>query len=133
MDLESAAREAWRVVAADRSDATLVVADDVDTVAADPRLLRQLLENVLGNAVEHGGDDVTVRVDATDAGFAISDDGPGIPAAEREHVFERGVTTNADGTGLGLAIVADIAAAHDWTLALTESERGGLRLAVDLT
>ncbi|MFB6077634.1 MAG: ATP-binding protein [Halarchaeum sp.] len=127
VDLADVVERAWRLVAP-AGDATLVVADGLGTVEADGDRLRQLLENVLSNAVTHGGDDVTVRVEALPDGFAISDDGPGVPPDEREDVLDYGYSTRDAGTGYGLAIVTDIAAAHDWTLALTESERGGLRL-----
>ncbi|WP_303842664.1 histidine kinase N-terminal 7TM domain-containing protein [Natronobeatus ordinarius] len=70
---------------------------------------------------------VTVTVEATADGFAVSDDGAGIPPDEREAVFERGYTTDADGTGLGLAIVREIAEGHGWTITLTESDAGGAR------
>jgi len=127
VDLADVVERAWCLVAPD-GDATLVVDDGLGTVEADDDRLRQLLENVLANAITHGGDDVTVRVEALPNGFAISDDGPGVPAAEREDVLDYGYSTRDAGTGYGLAIVTDIAAAHDWTLDLTESQRGGLRL-----
>jgi PAS domain S-box-containing protein len=82
-----------------------------------------------GDSVEHAGEDVRVRVTPLDfaAGFAVEDDGPGIPEAERDDVFERGFTTAADGTGFGLAIVERIAEAHGWSVSVTESRDGGAR------
>ena len=64
-----------------------------------------------------------------DGGFAVADDGPGIPADDRDRVFESGYTTG-DGTGLGLAIVKTIAEAHGWTVSVTESDAGGARFVV---
>jgi signal transduction histidine kinase len=94
-------------------------------VEADPERLRELLENLLGNAVDHGGR--SVRVGATDEGFYVADDGPGVPPEEREQVFERSYTGDDGNTGLGLTIVRRIAEAHGWTVRVVESEDGGAR------
>jgi PAS domain S-box-containing protein len=73
---------------------------------------------------------VTVQVEClADGGFAVADDGPGIPADDRDRVFESGYTTG-DGTGLGLAIVKTIAEAHGWTVSVAESDAGGARFVV---
>ncbi|WP_435062216.1 sensor histidine kinase [Halobaculum sp. EA56] len=112
----------------------LSVDDDVGVVEADASRLRELLENLVRNAVEHGGDDVRVAVDRLDGeerdGFYVADDGPGIPPERREEVFERGETTADDGTGFGLAIVSEIASAHGWRVRATESADGGARFEV---
>jgi signal transduction histidine kinase len=102
--------------------------------------LKQLLENLIGNAMEHtdsrtqsgetdehGGPDVTITISEIPGGFAVSDDGPGIPEADREAVFESGYSTATDGTGFGLSIVSQIAGAHGWTVTLTDSDSGGAR------
>jgi PAS domain S-box-containing protein len=83
------------------------------------------------DAVEHGDGSVTVTVGELDdgAGFYVADDGPGIPEADRESVFESGHTTGS-GIGLGLAIVEEIATAHGWRVAVTESASGGARFEV---
>jgi signal transduction histidine kinase len=70
---------------------------------------------------------VTIRVGVTEGGFYVADDGPGIPEADREQVFEPGYSDGDGGTGLGLQIVEQIALAHGWRIALRESERGGAR------
>jgi signal transduction histidine kinase len=70
---------------------------------------------------------VTVGVLADDVGFYVEDDGPGIPPAERDDVFESGYTTAGDGTGYGLAIVETVADGHGWSVALAESADGGAR------
>ena len=64
---------------------------------------------------------------ADDAGFYVADDGPGFPD---DDVFEHGYTTAEEGTGFGLAIVAELADAHGWTVAGTESAEGGARVEV---
>jgi signal transduction histidine kinase len=79
------------------------------------------------DAVEHGDPDVTVTVGDMDGGFYVADDGPGIPADERDRVFEEGYSSENDGTGFGLAIVRQVADAHGWTVAVTESADGGAR------
>jgi len=130
--LWTVASAAWGAVDAPEADL------EVDGVAlhADPARLQQLLENLFRNAVEHGGPEVTVRVGpledgAADApGFYVADDGPGVPAGERDEVFEPGHTTDDDGTGFGLAIVAEIAEAHGWTVRVTDSESGGARFEI---
>ena len=117
----------WR--SRDRAEATLVRETDA-TVRADADQLRLLLGNLLGNAIEHGGADVTVTVGDLEDGFFVEDDGPGIPPDEREAVFESGHTTEPDGTGFGLDVVQRIAGAHGWTMAVTEGRAGGARFEV---
>lgn len=96
-------------------------------IRADRGQLRQLIDNVLRNAIDHGGSDVTISVGILegDAGFYIADDGPGIPEDSLEKVFDRGFSTSDEGLGYGLKIVEQIASAHDWTVSATESEHGG--------
>jgi len=87
------------------------------------------------DAAEHSDGSVTVRVGLLDSAdddrrdFFIEDDGEGIPAAERDRVFDHGYT-NTDGTGLGLFIVRDIVDAHGWDIRVTEGADGGARFEV---
>ena len=105
---------------------------------ADPDRLAQALRNLGRNAIEHTAPDTgLVRLEVTRLGsnslrFAVIDDGPGIPAEERERVFERfhrtdpGRSRAAGGAGLGLAIVRAIAEAHGGTVRVSSSDgRGG--------
>ncbi|MFB6218967.1 MAG: ATP-binding protein [Halobacteriaceae archaeon] len=126
VDLAALAGECWAAV--ETGGAT--VETEPVTVEADPDRVRQLLANLFRNAVEHGGDGVTVSVGPTDGGFYVADDGPGIPAGERDRVFERGYTTADEGTGFGLAIVEEIVEAHGWTIGVGESEAGGARFEI---
>jgi len=123
------AADAWAGV--DTADATL---DQkwAYAIEGDPDRLGRLFENCFRNAVEHAGEDVTVRVGTLDdpPGFYVEDDGPGIPTDERESALERGVSSDPDGTGFGLAIVREIAEAHGWDATVTESDAGGFRLEV---
>lgn len=88
------------------------------------------MENLIHNAIEHAGEDVTVLVGTTETGFYVEDDGPGIPKDERDDVFETGYSTAHDGTGLGLSIVQQITESHGWELDLTEGPMGGARFEV---
>ncbi|MFB6229269.1 MAG: histidine kinase N-terminal 7TM domain-containing protein [Halobacteriales archaeon] len=125
--LDAAATRAWGNV--ETGGASLAVDTDVTVLAGESRL-PNLLENLFRNAVEHGPGEgnptsLTVRVKRVTGGFAVSDDGVGIPENIREKVTETGYTTEGDNTGYGLAIVDDIATAHGWDLAVTESPAGG--------
>ncbi|WP_436932599.1 PAS domain-containing sensor histidine kinase [Halosimplex halobium] len=126
VELAEVARRAWTVVATD--EAALTVETDA-TLLADGSRLQQLLENVFRNAIEHGGDDVTVTVGdlGERQGFYVADDGPGISEAHRDSVFDPGYSTDDDGTGLGLSIVRTIAEAHGWETDVTGGETGGAR------
>ena len=106
-----------------------VETDRIGTVDADPGRLQQAFENLLRNAVEHAGGGVTIRLTPIEDGFAIEDDGRGIPVEKRDSVFEEGYTDDG-GTGLGLSIVRTVLEAHGWSVSLTDSERGGARFEV---
>jgi len=125
MDLATVARETWRTVA---TDAARLRVDTNRQVLGDGRRMRQAFENLFRNAVEHSPSEVTVTVGDCRDGFYVADDGPGIPPEDRERVFEPGASTAEDGTGLGLLIVSEIAEAHDWDVAVTESDAGGARV-----
>jgi PAS domain S-box-containing protein len=116
----------WETV--DTGPAGLAIETEL-TVVADRSRLRQLIENLLRNAIEHAGPDVRVTVGDLPDGFYVADDGPGIPPDERERVMEQGVTTSEDGTGLGLGIVREVAEAHGWSVEVGESDAGGARFA----
>ncbi len=125
--LAEIARSAWESV--DTAQATLDIEDDA-RFDADPERLRQLFENLIRNAIDHGREDVTIRIGATDDGFYVADDGPGVPPKKREEIFEQGVSHSEDGTGYGLAIVTDIVDGHGWTIAVDDSWADGARFAI---
>lgn len=99
-------------------------------VRGDATRLAELINNLLDNAIRYtpAGGRVTVHVRAQPmAQLVVSDDGPRIPVAERERVFERFhrlLGTQAEGSGLGLAIVRDIASLHDAQIDLAEDADG---------
>jgi PAS domain S-box-containing protein len=106
------------------------VYEPIPQVVADPDRLLQLLENLLRNSSEHGGEAVTVRVGPLENGFYIEDDGPGIPEPDRERVFDHGYSTREDGTGYGLSVVRSIVGAHGWDVVVTEAAGGGARFEI---
>jgi PAS domain S-box-containing protein len=127
VDLEGTVVDCWQNVAT--NEATLRVESDA-TIVADERRLQQLLENLVRNAVEHGGSNVTVTVGDLENGFFLEDDGAGIPSEDRDRVFETGFSTSETGSGLGLTIVSEVVEAHDWTIDLGESDLGGARFEI---
>ena len=141
VSLHEAATVAWGSTRSPGADLTV---DGDATIAADGARLRQLLENLFGNAVEHGStsphreaDDaadrdegVSVRVGPLAEGFYVADDVPGIPEDQHAEVFDPGHSTDDDGTGFGLAIVREIAEAHGWDIRVTDAEDGGARFEV---
>jgi two-component system sensor histidine kinase TctE len=110
------------------------------SMEGDPFMLREMLNNLLDNAVRYtqAGGQVTVRVTQERSGeghvpvLSVEDNGPGIPEAERERAFERFyrvLGTGVDGAGLGLAIVREIALAHGADARLTAGAGGSGTLA----
>jgi two-component system, OmpR family, sensor kinase len=133
VDLLELARDAVQdasVVAPDRKVALDAAAETTTMVIGDELRLRQVLGNLVGNALQHtpAASPVTVRVRSQHDGAAdwavleVADEGPGLGAEDAEHVFERfyrvdtartrGAEGAAGGAGLGLSIVAGIAKAH---------------------
>ena len=99
-------------------------------IRADESRLASVLENLFRNALEHGGDDVTISVGLLPDGLYVADDGPGIPSEDRKHVFESGYSTTDEGTGFGLAIVKEVVEGHGWEITVTESAHGGARFEI---
>jgi len=127
--LDTSATDAWEQVSTDR--ATLVIESEA-TIEADASLLAQLFENLFRNSVDHGDADVTITVADRADGFAVFDDGPGLPADDRDRVFDPGFTTNqaGGGTGLGLTIVKRVADVHGWSVEATDAPDGGAMVVV---
>ncbi|MFE7766272.1 ATP-binding protein [Streptomyces sp. NPDC057438] len=90
--------------------------------------LERMVANLVANAIRHAASQITIKVTAD--GLDVIDDGPGIPAASRERVFQRfhrldeARARDAGGSGLGLAIARDIATAHGGTLTVQDTPRG---------
>jgi len=115
------------------------IAQQVDAAAsgwhADRGALFTLLKNLLENAIQHspGGGVVTVSADA--GGFSVTDQGPGVPAADLPRLFDRfwrGAARRDEGAGLGLSICQEIARAHGWHMQ-AQPGSAGLQMHVSLT
>ena len=104
-------------------------------VDVDPFAIRQLLLNVLLNALDFARTRITISTRVATDGRAeviIADDGPGVPAPDRDRIFQRFVTTRPGGNGLGLSTSRDIAKAHGGTLELTDTPGGGATFVLQL-
>jgi signal transduction histidine kinase len=109
-------------------------------VEGDADGLRRVLRNLGENAARHAGGRVGFALAERDGAvvLAVDDDGPGIPAADRERVMRRFVrldgarARDAGGSGLGLAIVAELVAAHGGAVRVADSPLGGARVEVSL-
>ena len=124
---------------AETGASTEVESGEKVVLEGDPMALRRLFSNLLDNAVKFGGRARTrVFRDATNAVVEIEDDGPGIPAADREKVFEPfyrrepSRSRQTGGIGLGLAVVRSIARGHGGDVALVNRAGGGLTARVQL-
>ena len=130
-------------VLADAAEAqvdTVVQADVVANVDADA--IRQVLLNLLDNAIKYGPQGQTIKVElfgeSDKACIAIEDQGPGIPMAERQRIWgayyrlERERESAIAGTGIGLAVVAELIDKHGGTVRVADSESGGARFVIEL-
>lgn len=135
LDLNKLVREAtteWVPRALARNiDLGFDSSQDGVTIEGDAFLLREMLNNLLDNAVRYTqpGGQVTVHIaqDAGNIALSIEDNGPGIPESERERVFERFyrvLGTGVEGCGLGLAIVREIAQRHGAEVSLGHGADG---------
>ncbi|HJT38645.1 MAG TPA: HAMP domain-containing sensor histidine kinase, partial [Actinomycetota bacterium] len=107
-------------------------------VIADPNRLDQVLTNLLSNAFRHGGPNVEVEAHRRNGSvtLVVADDGPGIPADLRPHLFEpfsRALDAQAkEGSGLGLAIARSLVEAFGGSLSYEPADGGGARFIVQL-
>ncbi len=106
------------------------------TVLGDGDSLARAVANLLSNADKYSPAGAPIAVEVGPAGVSVDDAGPGIPAEERELVFERFYRRDEDrskpGSGLGLSIVAGIVEQHGGTVAVGDSPLGGARFSFRL-
>jgi two-component system phosphate regulon sensor histidine kinase PhoR len=135
--LRSAVQDAMEDFFAQASVRGITVGNEVpDAISAraDPNRLRQVLANLIDNAIKYGRQDGLVRVEAKPAAggmieISVIDDGPGIPDGAKDRLFERfyradkARARDQGGTGLGLAIVKHVVQAHGGEITVT-SEPG---------
>jgi signal transduction histidine kinase len=114
----------------------LLAAGPEVTVTARPAELERAFTNLIDNAERHGGGLVRLAVAAAGAAAVVTvdDAGPGVPAADRERIFERFVTGRRArrGTGIGLALVAETVAGHGGRVDCEARPGGGARFVVRL-
>jgi signal transduction histidine kinase len=134
--------EAFSPIGAARGTVVSVAAPERLTAVADGHAFRQIVINLLDNAVKYGppGQTVVVVLDKEDgmARLTVDDQGPGIAVADRSRVFERFVRlapmgdTEVPGTGLGLALVRELVGQHGGRVVIDSGSRGGARVVVQL-
>ena len=130
--LNSAFAEVLRTLAHDIEEKKLKVETGGEALAieADDQLFRQVLFNLLINAIQSAGENGQVQISARRAGASeavleIRDDGPGVPPDRRQEIFKPYFTTHQKGTGLGLAVVSQIVLAHGWEIQCLANEPKG--------
>lgn len=140
VDLGTLVREEVSQRAGDRIPVAVSVADGVLEVTGSRGQLSRVVGNLLDNAERHAEHSVAVAVtrDRGDVLVEVTDDGSGVPEAERERVFERFVrlddarSRDDGGAGLGLAIACDVAGRHGGTLDVGTAPEGGARFTLRL-
>ena len=100
------------------------------TIEADEQLLRQVLFNLVLNAIQAVGGNgriqiSTQKINGSEAVLEVRDDGPGVPPERRREIFKPYFTTHQNGTGLGLAVVQQIVLAHGWEIECLANEPQG--------
>src|SRR2546429_4335400 len=106
---------------------TTVIAENLPPKDVDPSRMRQVVGNLLSNAIRHTPSGGSVNVAVDKSGVTVADTGEGIPPQLQPHVFERFVQgPNSTGSGLGLAIARDIAIAHSGELTITSEPDGNV-------
>ena len=106
------------------------VAGEPLAIEADEQLLRQVLFNLIINAIQAVGEGGQIKIavrraNATEAVLEVRDDGCGVPPENRAEIFKPYFTTHQKGTGLGLAVVSQIVLAHGWEIACLPNEPRG--------
>lgn len=106
------------------------------TIAADQDQMTQVLVNLLMNAIQilpaGGHINLQLSADSQSAYIAVADDGPGVPPAQQDHLFEAFFTQRAGGVGLGLAVVKQIIEAHNGTISYSTSAWQGAQFNLSL-
>ncbi|MFL6244490.1 MAG: sensor histidine kinase [Thermoanaerobaculia bacterium] len=126
-----------------RSRANIETSIEPDTMATvDEDAIRQIVLNLLDNAVKYGPETQTIRVEVARVDdvirIAVDDEGPGIPFRQRKRVWRRYVRLDRErtraiaGAGIGLAIVRELAALHGGRAWCEAGSRGGARFIVEL-
>jgi signal transduction histidine kinase len=134
VDLASLARtvvEAFGPSAEDTGQSLTLDVGASPSVDGDPELLTQMLVNLVENAMRHAGPKAHIRVSIAQSpvrSLSVIDDGPGIPAADRERLFDRFYrlerSRSTPGSGLGLSLAAAVAKLHGADIQLLDAHPG---------
>lgn len=137
VDLDDVLAEVASSFASKEASATVTLITEPVRVQGNRRLLLRAVRNLVENATTYGS---TARISLSEmngsAVVSVDDDGPGIPAKDRERAFGRFVrldehrSRSEGGTGLGLAIVAEVVALHGGLVRIDDSEMGGARVQI---
>ncbi len=115
---------------------TLRVEADASELTCDPRKVRQILVNLVQNALQASprGSEVRITVGRVDEGvtFVVDDEGDGLASDVKERVFEAGVTTKSEGSGIGLVVARSLARQHGGELELVDRTARGCRATLRL-
>jgi len=132
LSLTAAVNEVVRTLGFDIEEKKLTVdiTGDSLSIEADEQLLRQVLFNLIINAIQAVGMNgriqiVTRKSGSAEAALEVRDDGAGVPLENRLEIFKPYFTTNQKGTGLGLAVVQQIILAHGWEITCLPNEPKG--------
>ncbi len=115
--------------------AVISVQVDMPVILAEVTPLQQVFQNLIGNAIKHGGDGVQIDIEARDAGafweFSVTDDGPGVPREYHERIWGIFQTLEprdrVEGTGIGLSLVKKLVEAQGGEVGITSSAGAGAR------
>lgn len=140
IDLALIVADALHAVRRQNIQVTTHGTDTPAIIDGDEFQLRRMVRNLIENAEEHATSHVNLTLQTTPGivRLTVADDGPGIPPADRRHIFERFVrldsarTRNFGGTGLGLAIVHDVVVSHHGSITITDTDPRGSTFTVDL-
>jgi two-component system sensor histidine kinase BaeS len=121
---------------------TASIGEDLPSVVVDPDRIRQVLVNLLTNAHDYSPERASIRVEAShvdsEVEISVTDDGPGIPPEQLEHIFERftrgdaGLTQRVGGTGLGLAVSKSLVELHGGRIEAESIPGGGSTFRIRL-
>jgi signal transduction histidine kinase len=137
VDAEVLVRAAVKAAALGGARVEITVVGALPAIDGDPTRIRQVLDNLIANAIVHGPQSgvVSVRAEAGEMlRISVSDSGDGIPPDQRERIFESGVRLSGDrpGSGLGLSLARAIAEGHGGALVLEPSADVGATFTLAL-
>lgn len=131
--VETILEEVWTTV--DPPETASFTIEESVHVDVDADAFQRLLENLVGNSIEHGDETVNIRVGDLDNGMYYEDSGPGIDPDLRDRVFTPGFSTKngEQGIGMGMASVRQIVLAHGGSISIGDAEQlGGVRFEITL-